>query len=92
MTSGKNFSTLTKWLAPVDVTAKAGLKAMKKRELLAVPGFMNQLGLFAFRAQRTTEWSLLMAASTLVTLPLVVIFFFAQRYFLEGIKLTGIKG
>lgn len=50
------------------------------------------LGLFAFRAQRTTEWSLLMAASTLVTLPLVVIFFFAQRYFLEGIKLTGIKG
>jgi multiple sugar transport system permease protein len=50
------------------------------------------LGLFAFRAQRTTEWSLMMAASTLVTLPLVVIFFFAQRYFLEGIKLTGIKG
>lgn len=50
------------------------------------------LGLFAFRAQRTTEWSLLMAASTLVTLPLVLIFFFAQRYFLEGIKLTGIKG
>lgn len=50
------------------------------------------LGLFAFRAQRTTEWSLMMAASTLVTLPLIVIFFFAQRYFLEGIRMTGIKG
>lgn len=50
------------------------------------------LGLFAFRAQRTTEWSLMMAASTLTTLPLVIIFFLAQRYFLEGIKLTGIKG
>jgi multiple sugar transport system permease protein len=50
------------------------------------------LGLFAFRAQRTTEWSLMMAASTLSTLPLIVVFFFAQRYFLDGIKLTGIKG
>jgi multiple sugar transport system permease protein len=50
------------------------------------------LGLFAFRAQRTTEWSLMMAASTLATLPLIIVFFFAQRYFLEGIKLTGIKG
>lgn len=50
------------------------------------------LGLFAFRAQRITEWSLMMAASTLATLPLIVVFFFAQRYFLEGIRLTGIKG
>jgi hypothetical protein len=49
MTSGKSFSTLTKWLAPVDVTATAGLKAMRRRELLAVPGFLNQLGVFAFR-------------------------------------------
>jgi multiple sugar transport system permease protein len=50
------------------------------------------LGLFAFRAQHTTEWSLLMAASTLTTLPLVVLFFCTQRSFLEGITLTGIKG
>ncbi|HMN29344.1 MAG TPA: carbohydrate ABC transporter permease, partial [Caldilineaceae bacterium] len=46
------------------------------------------LGLFTFRAQRITEWSLMMAASTLVTLPLIVVFFFAQRYFLEGIRMT----
>jgi multiple sugar transport system permease protein len=50
------------------------------------------LGLYAFRAQRTTEWSLMMAAATVSTVPLIVIFFFTQRYFLEGIKLTGIKG
>jgi multiple sugar transport system permease protein len=50
------------------------------------------LGLFAFRAQHTTEWGLLLAASTLATLPLVGLFFFTQRSFLEGITLTGIKG
>jgi multiple sugar transport system permease protein len=50
------------------------------------------LGLFAFRAQRTTEWALMMAAATLTTLPLVIIFFFTQRFFLQGITLTGIKG
>jgi multiple sugar transport system permease protein len=50
------------------------------------------LGLYTFRAQRTTEWALMMAASTLTTLPLMVIFFFTQRYFLDGITLTGIKG
>ena len=50
------------------------------------------LGLFVFRARRTTDWHLMMAGATLTTLPLVIIFFVAQRYFLEGIKLTGIKG
>jgi ABC-type glycerol-3-phosphate transport system permease component len=50
------------------------------------------LGLFTFRAQRTTEWSLMMAASLMTTLPLVVIFFFTQRYFLQGVTLTGMKG
>jgi multiple sugar transport system permease protein len=50
------------------------------------------LGLYAFRARRITEWNLMMAGATLTTAPLVVIFFLAQRYFLEGIKLTGIKG
>ena len=50
------------------------------------------LGLFAFRSQRTTEWDLMMAGATLTTLPLVVLFFVAQRSFLEGISITGIKG
>ncbi len=54
--------------------------------------FPLSVGLFAFRAQRTTDWGLLMAAATLTTLPLVIMFFVAQKYFIEGIKLTGIKG
>jgi multiple sugar transport system permease protein len=48
------------------------------------------LGLYAFRAQRSTEWALLMAASVLVTLPVIALFAFAQRYFLTGIKTTGL--
>jgi multiple sugar transport system permease protein len=38
------------------------------------------------------EFNLLMAASTIVMLPTVILFFFAQRFFIEGITLTGMKG
>lgn len=50
------------------------------------------LGLYAFRTRRFTEWHLMMAGATLTTLPLIVMFFVAQKYFLEGIKMTGLKG
>ncbi|MFC5402487.1 carbohydrate ABC transporter permease [Cohnella soli] len=50
------------------------------------------LGLQAFLAEHYTEWGLLMAASLMFTIPIVVIFFFAQKQFIEGISLTGIKG
>jgi multiple sugar transport system permease protein len=39
-----------------------------------------------------TQWAQLMAASTLVTLPIVILFLFTQRTFIEGIIMTGIKG
>lgn len=48
------------------------------------------LGLYSFRAQRSTEWALLMAASVLVTLPVIALFAFGQRYFMTGIKTTGL--
>ena len=38
------------------------------------------------------DWGLLMAGSLLVVLPLIIVFVFNQRFFVEGIKLTGIKG
>jgi len=38
------------------------------------------------------EWQQLMAASTLMVSPVVLLFFFAQRYFIEGVTLTGLKG
>ena len=50
------------------------------------------LGLYAFKSRRTSEWGLMMAGSMLATFPLIILFFFAQRYFLEGIKMTGLKG
>lgn len=50
------------------------------------------LGLQSFVWEHGAEWALLMAVSTLMLLPLLVLFFLTQRYFIEGITLTGIKG
>jgi multiple sugar transport system permease protein len=51
------------------------------------------LGLQLFQSQHGgTEWHYLMAASTLVALPIIVLFFFTQKTFIEGISMTGIKG
>ena len=50
------------------------------------------IGLQFFRAQREVEYSLLMAASTLVALPVVVIFLCLQRFFVEGITIGAVKG
>jgi multiple sugar transport system permease protein len=51
------------------------------------------LGLQAFQTQHGgTSWHYLMAASTLVCLPVVVLFFFTQKSFIEGISTTGVKG
>lgn len=51
-----------------------------------------QLGLQTFAGDFYSEWNLLMASAVIVTLPLVVMFFFLQRYFVEGIVTTGLKG
>lgn len=50
------------------------------------------LGLQFFRSTYTTNWAYLMAASLVTTLPVIAVFFAAQRYFIEGITLTGVKG
>jgi multiple sugar transport system permease protein len=50
-----------------------------------------QVGLQAFDQGSGTEYHLLMAASTIVIAPVVIVFFFAQRYFIEGIARSGIK-
>jgi len=38
------------------------------------------------------QWEIIMAASVIVTIPMIVIFFLGQRYFMEGIATTGLKG
>ena len=50
------------------------------------------LGLFDFRSQYNSEFGMLMAASTLMSLPVIAIFFLAQKYFIQGVTLTGMKG
>jgi len=50
------------------------------------------LGLQQFVSQHGAEWSMLMAASTVMALPIIVLYFLAQKTFIEGITLTGIKG
>ena len=54
--------------------------------------FTLALGLRSFRDEFSVEWSLLMAASLVAMLPVIVLFFFAQRYFIQGIVFTGVKG
>jgi multiple sugar transport system permease protein len=49
-------------------------------------------GLATFRGSHSTNWNLTMAITMLVMIPVVLIFFFAQRVFVEGITLTGVKG
>ncbi|MGP0586671.1 carbohydrate ABC transporter permease [Paenibacillus timonensis] len=50
------------------------------------------LGLQMFQGTYSAQWDLLMAASAVVVLPCVIVFLVGQRYFLEGITLTGLKG
>lgn len=50
-----------------------------------------QLGLAIFRDRYLTEWDLLMAGSVTAVLPILIVFFFAQKYFIKGITLSGLK-
>lgn len=54
--------------------------------------FTVSLGLSTFQGEYSTEYGALMAASSVMLLPIVILFFFAQRTFIQGITLTGIKG
>jgi len=50
------------------------------------------VGLQAFRTLHGAQFGLMLAAACIMTAPIVLLFFFAQRYFIEGITLTGLKG
>ncbi len=55
-----------------------------------------ELGLAYFNASTTafrqTNWPLVMAAAVVVMLPVLIVYIFAQRYFVAGIALSGVKG
>ncbi len=50
------------------------------------------LGLAQFRGEHASLWGPMMAVTTVMTVPVIIAFFFAQRTFIQGITLTGIKG
>lgn len=66
-------------LWPILVTGKADLRPI-------------QVGLSFFLAQEGSDYHLLMAAATMTILPIAILYFFGQRYFIEGISASGVKG
>ena len=50
------------------------------------------VALFAVRNQYFTEWGLVMAAAAVIVLPVIAVFMSAQRYFIQGMTLSGMKG
>jgi multiple sugar transport system permease protein len=59
----------------------------------ADPGsYTVSLGLSEFRSSRHVDYELMMAACVLFTLPVTLLFFLAQRAFVEGVTVTGVKG
>jgi len=58
-------------------------------KMYTLPVYVAQL----YNPQSTTQpWPSIMAAAVLTTVPLVIVFFFAQRYILESVVMTGLKG
>jgi ABC-type glycerol-3-phosphate transport system permease component len=51
-----------------------------------------EVGIAMFHTIHSLNWPHQMAAAVTVMIPIIIIFFFAQKYFIKGIALTGIKG
>ena len=49
-------------------------------------------GLSQYRNLHQVQWNLTMAATLVVMAPVIILFFLAQRVFVEGVTLTGVKG
>lgn len=49
------------------------------------------LGLFSFMSGREAQFTLIMAASVVMSLPVIITFFLLQRYFIQGVALSGMK-
>jgi multiple sugar transport system permease protein len=76
------FNFIASWNAflwPLIVTGKQELRPV-------------QLGLSAFQTESGTNFQLLMAGTTIVILPVLLVFIFAQRHLIEGIARAGLKG
>lgn len=50
------------------------------------------VGLTFFSGMNNTEWNLVFAAAVIVALPILIIFVFLQKYFIQGVVVSGVKG
>lgn len=50
------------------------------------------LGLYSFMNEHSVDWAGMMAAATLLMIPILVVFLFCQKYLMEGISTSGLKG
>jgi ABC-type glycerol-3-phosphate transport system permease component len=53
--------------------------------------FPLSLGLFNLRVENFGDWTLIMAGNVLMTVPIIALFFFCQRYFIQGMTMSGMK-
>ena len=60
---------------------------VKSAEIRTLP-----IGLMAFQDEYTAQWDLLLSGSVVTILPLIIVYIFMQRYIVEGIATTGLKG
>jgi ABC-type glycerol-3-phosphate transport system permease component len=97
-----HFTIWARIIMPLSKTALATVAVFafiyNWRDFLAPLIYLNdphkqtlELGLQTFNAAQQQKYHLLMAGSVLVMLPLIVIFFLGQRYFVKGIVMSGIK-
>lgn len=59
--------------------------------LNSVEKYTLAIGINLFRSFQTTEWNLLMAASVMISLPCILLYAIAQRFFIQGVVFTGLK-
>ena len=60
---------------------------LRSKDLYTIP-----IGLQVYRDDNTAEYELMMAGATLAIMPVMVVFLIFQKYFIEGIAHSGIKG
>lgn len=53
--------------------------------------FTLALGLLQLQGDYSTKWNLVMAGSTIVTAPCILLYLIGQKYLIEGISMTGMK-
>ena len=79
-------------IVPSFINVPLFIFLMRQSYLTHPEDFTLSVGLQAFQGVHATEWALLMAAATVFTLPVIILFFSLQRFFVQGIAVTGLKG